>query len=192
MLRSCALPLAFTVLSLITGCYSSDDEDDGSSPGGGSGSTSGGRGGGGNGSGGSASGAGGSAQGGTDTAGTSSGGTSNGGTSSGGTSQGGSSGSSASCVTETIVLGESQTMSADCGPALPEGVDDGMINVFYGSSVGGGVKVCRRASSQGCDPHGWWSNGGDILLCDQTCSAFFDNPGMVLYIEVGCESDTCL
>jgi len=117
------------------------------------------------------------------------GGASSGG-SSGDTSGGasGSGGSTTSCVTETRQLIDEGlcdfTVPADVGPYA--------INVYYGSTVGGGAKACWRASSQGCDPHGWWLNGGKILLCDETCSAYFDpEPEMVVYIEIGCPADTC-
>jgi hypothetical protein len=74
---------------------------------------------------------------------------------------------------------------------VPEGVDD--FNVFVGSAVGAGSKICWRASSQGCDPHGWWINGDQILLCDETCALYFDpEPDLVVYLEIGCPSDTCL
>ena len=92
-------------------------------------------------------------------------------------------------------------MGGDGGPTdlsicdfnVPADVDDNYMNVFIGRSVGAGTKVCWRASSQGCNPHGFWLNGGQILLCDQTCSAYFDpEPDLVVYIEIGCKIDSCL
>jgi hypothetical protein len=176
-------------LASFAACSStSGDGDDGGSSGGGSaGSSGGGKSSGGtDGSGGLSGGS--AGEGGTATSG-GSGGVASGGTSGSGTTSG-SGGTAPSCVTDTVVLGQSPT--SECGYDIPEGVEDFDVNVYYGSSVGSGTLVCRRASSQGCTPHGWWINGGQVLLCDETCGAFADNAGQVLYIEVGCESDACL
>jgi hypothetical protein len=105
-----------------------------------------------------------------------------------------------SCVKETRVLHD-LVMGGDAGPSdlsicdftVPADVDDNYMNVFIGRSVSAGTKVCWRASSQGCTPNGFWLNGGQILLCDQTCSTYFDpEPDLVVYIEIGCKIDSCL
>jgi hypothetical protein len=179
-----ALPLAFVWLASLVACFSADGDGDG----GGSGGSAGGDKSSGGSSGSVTSGGSSAGEGGTTSSSGGVGGTQSGSGGSGGS--GGSAGSATSCVTETIVLGQSPT--SECGYAVPVGVGEQSFNLYYGSSVGSGSLVCWRASSQGCTPHGYWLNGGDILLCDETCGAFADNPGQTLYIEVGCEMDSCL
>jgi hypothetical protein len=185
MSRPFALASVLGIVSVIVACGSGGGEvGDGSSgvsSGGSAGTSSGGAGGQ-------------SASGGSDSGGRDGGG-------SGGTSgSSGSGGSMTSCVKETRVLHD-LVMGGDGGPTdlsicdfnVPADVDDSYINVFVGRSVGAGTKVCWRASSQGCNPNGFWFNGGQILLCDQTCSDYFDpEPDLVVYIEIGCKIDSCL
>jgi hypothetical protein len=95
-------------------------------------------------------------------------------------------GSSAGCG-ERVVLAQSQTTSS-CGFDMPPGSEGSPLSVAV--SIGGQDQiVCRRFSSQGCTPGGWWSNGGEILLCDETCSSFNDFPGRQLVALVGCSVD---
>ena len=202
MLRPFSLASALGIVSLIVACGSGGGEDGdgsgGASSGGSAGTSSGGR-------------AGQSASGGSDSGGSDGGGSGgrSGTSGSGGIDGGGSGGRSGSsgsggsmnpCVKETRVLHD-LVMGGDGGPTdlsicdfnVPADVDDNYMNVFIGRSVGAGTKVCWRASSQGCNPHGFWLNGGQILLCDQTCSAYFDpEPDLVVYIELGCKIDSCL
>jgi hypothetical protein len=185
MLRPFSLASALVIVSVIVACGSGGGEDGdgsgGASSGGSAGTSSGGRGGQ-------------SASGGSDS------GVSDGGGSGGRSGSSGSGGSMNPCVKETRVLHD-LVMGGDGGPTdlsicdfnVPADVDDNYINVFIGRSVGAGTKVCWRASSQGCNPHGFWLNGGQILLCDQTCSAYFaPEPDLVVYIEIGCKIDSCL
>jgi hypothetical protein len=184
MMRPLALTAVLGIVSVIVACGSGDGEDGGGSGGvssGGAGSSPGGRGGQ-------------SASGGSDSSGR------DGGGSGGRLGSSGNGGSMTSCVTETrvlhdLVMGDAggQTDLSTCDFTVPADVDDNYINVFVGRSVGAGTKVCWRASSQGCDPNGFWFNGGQILLCDQTCSDYFDpEPDLVVYIEIGCKIDSCL
>jgi hypothetical protein len=183
MIRPFSLASGLAIISVVVACGSGGGEDGGGSGGassGGSASTSSGSSGGQSASGGS--------------------GGSDGDGSGGGSGSSGSSGSMTSCVKETRVLHD-LVMGGDGGPTdlsicdftVPPDVDDNNINLFIGRSVGAGTKVCWRASSQGCDPNGFWFNGGQILLCDQTCSDYFDpEPDLVVYIEIGCKIDSCL
>jgi hypothetical protein len=194
MIRPVALGSLLGIVSVIVACGSGGGEDDGGSGGassGGSAGTSSGGSGGQSASGGSG---GQSASGGSDSGGRDGGGTG------GQSGSSGSGGSTTSCVKETRVLHDlvmddagGQTDLSICDFTVPADVDQNYINVFVGRSVGAGTKVCWRASSQGCTPNGFWFNGGQILLCDQTCSDYFDpEPDLVVYIEIGCEIDSCL
>ena len=202
MLRPFSLASALGIVSLIVACGSGGGEggdgSGGASSGGSAGTSSGGRGG--------QSASGGSDSGGSDGGGSGgrSGSSGSGGIDGGGSGgRAGSSGSGGSmnpCVKETRVLHD-LVMGGDGAPSdlsicdfnVPADVDDNYINVFIGRTVGAGTKVCWRASSQGCNPHGFWLNGGQILLCDQTCSAYFDpEPDLVVYIDIGCKIDSCL
>jgi hypothetical protein len=177
-------PFALATVLGIVACGSGGGEDGGGSGGVSSGGTAGT----------SSGGTGGqSASGGSDSGGR------NGGGSGGRSGSSGSGGSMGSCVTETRVLHD--LVMGDAGPpdlsicdfTVPADVDDNYINVFIGRAVGAGTKVCWRASSQGCNPDGFWLNGGQILLCDHTCSTYFDpEPDLVVYIEIGCKIDSCL
>ena len=200
MVRFSTLAFALVTVSLMGACFSAGGDDD--SGGGGSSGTAGTAGSPRGGSAGSASGGtGGQSRGGTggdvNEGGAPGGGTDTGGSSSGGSTTAGSGGTASSCVTENMPLTDlTDTDFTICDFPLPAGVED--FNVFIGSSLGRGSKLCWRGSDQGCDqpgtaPGGWWINGDQILLCDSSCSAYFDpEPDMVVYIEIGCPSDTCL
>jgi hypothetical protein len=192
MVHGSLLTFVLGVGTLLAACYSTGADDDGSSGGSSSGATSGGRGG----SGGSSSGGSGGATRGGATGdpplGGAGGEPGSAGTSSGG---GGSGGTAGSCVTERRALQDlvmagagGQTDFTICDFYVPSDVDDNYINVYIA-----GTKLCWLASSQGCDmnPYGFWFNGGQILLCDVACSAYFDpEPDLAVTLEIGCPLDS--
>ena len=56
-------------------------------------------------------------------------------------------------------------------------------------SLGGG-RLCEQGSNNCTSRGGWFWFGDDVALCDATCLVW-ENSRSILFLEVGCESESC-
>jgi len=107
----------------------------------------------------------------------------------GGVGAGSSTGGGRACATELLLVAESDT-TFECGFPIPT-PEPPSFNLLFVKPNGVTEVVCRVFDGGACtEKGGWWTNGGEILLCDLSCFGV-DEPGGKFYVEVGCPTENC-
>jgi hypothetical protein len=80
-----------------------------------------------------------------------------------------------------------------CSFAFSKSYTPGLINLVLTPGWG---TVCHAGSSQNCgsgaSADGWWFSGGEIHLCDATCSRFYKQTiAGKLTVQLGCPTENC-